>query len=343
MRLPSPSSCTDLIWIQTSFLGDIILSTAGFEAAAGLMPHVRQHLITNALGANALKGHPSLASIHIFDKKKFILSSCGDVKGALQLGRAPVCLRPHRSVRSAILSKFLGIPSITYRESSLSILSDETVPRISVMHESLRTALLLEPFGWSRLQIASHAVPKLEVSANKPSHLPDKKIGPWIALAPGSVWGTKRWPYYGELAASILKQHEDCTLFLVGGPEEKDICLEVEKKAGSDPRLINLAGQTSLDHLRAFYPTVDLLVSNDSSPIHYASAFNIPTIAIFGPTVPAFGFGPLAKGSTILEHPLSCRPCSDHGPMACPLGHFKCMKDISTDIVLNKITSILNN
>ena len=87
--------------------------------------------------------------------------------------------------------------------------------------------------------------------------------------------------------------------------------------------------------MRFIFSKLSGLVANDSAPIHYASAFDVPTLAIFGATVSAMGFSPLASHSVVVELPeLECRPCSDHGPKICPLGHFKCMKDISADRVL---------
>ena len=73
-----------------------------------------------------------------------------------------------------------------------------------------------------------------------------------------------------------------------------------------------------------------LLVTNDSAPLHLASAMNTPTVAVFGPTVPAFGFGPLADRASVAEHlGLDCRPCDRHGPQRCPLGHWRCMREIT--------------
>ncbi|MBA3405540.1 MAG: glycosyltransferase family 9 protein, partial [Gemmatimonadaceae bacterium] len=78
------------------------------------------------------------------------------------------------------------------------------------------------------------------------------------------------------------------------------------------------------------------LVTNDSAPQHLASAMATPTIAVFGPTVPEFGFGPLAPRSTTAGHPsLACRPCDKHGPERCPLGHWRCMRDLSAGTVFD--------
>ncbi|MCX5859927.1 MAG: glycosyltransferase family 9 protein, partial [Proteobacteria bacterium] len=82
---------------------------------------------------------------------------------------------------------------------------------------------------------------------------------------------------------------------------------------------------------------------NDSGRVHVASARNIPPVAIYGPTSPKVGYGPLAPGSRTVELPLECRPCHIHGPRECPEGHFRCMKEISPEQVLEAVGTIFNN
>jgi heptosyltransferase II len=85
-----------------------------------------------------------------------------------------------------------------------------------------------------------------------------------------------------------------------------------------------------------------VLVTNDSAPLHLASAVDTPTVAIFGPTVPAFGFGPRASQSAIVERTdLRCRPCSTHGPVKCPLGHHNCMRGIPATAVHDAIHQLI--
>jgi heptosyltransferase II len=85
-----------------------------------------------------------------------------------------------------------------------------------------------------------------------------------------------------------------------------------------------------------------LLVTNDSAPQHLASAMGTPTIAIFGPTVEEFGFGPLAPNSISLGlDALACRPCHHHGPPRCPLGHWRCMRELGVDAVALAVDEVL--
>jgi heptosyltransferase-2 len=68
-----------------------------------------------------------------------------------------------------------------------------------------------------------------------------------------------------------------------------------------------------------------------------------PTVAIFGPTVPEFGFGPLAPRASVVGHDgLPCRPCDRHGPRRCPLGHFRCMRELTPALVAERVRALLN-
>jgi heptosyltransferase-2 len=69
---------------------------------------------------------------------------------------------------------------------------------------------------------------------------------------------------------------------------------------------------------------------------------NTPTVALFGPTVPEFGFGPLADLSKTVgvEH-LDCRPCDRHGPQRCPLGHWRCMRELSAEHVYEILQTLI--
>ena len=345
----SGSTITDVIWLQTSFIGDIILTTAAMAALDRAAPHVKQHLITTSAGANALEGHPLLASIHIFKKRQGLLAPIRQIKNSIKSLnlKSAVTLQPHRSLRSTILAKYLGFPVVTYRETSLSFLANVRIPRISVFHETDRIALLLEGLGIVREDFLNSR-PTLHVKAPPvaANFLLNKNLK-WIAMAPGSVWATKRWPSgkFAALASAIVNK-PDHGVVLLGGPEDSEICNFIEGSCkNSTPaaltRLVNLAGKTTLQDLLGIYPYLHGLVSNDSSPIHYASAFNVPTLGIFGATVPAMGFGPLAEQSQIAEHDLECRPCGDHGHKQCPLKHFKCMNELSVEATLNKFSELL--
>ena len=160
---------------------------------------------------------------------------------------------------------------------------------------------------------------------------------PLIALAPGSIWGTKRWPYYADLARRLTNTGR---LVVIGSAADAPLATEIA--AATLGSAIDATGRLSLLASAALLERCILAVTNDSAPQHLASATGTPTISIFGPTVPAFGFGPLAPRSAIVEHhALPCRPCDPHGPMVCPLGHWRCMRDLDVDQAYGQLQRVL--
>jgi len=159
---------------------------------------------------------------------------------------------------------------------------------------------------------------------------------PLVALAPGSVWATKRWPYYAELAKALRPR---ARAVIIGSTEDIPLAREIVQATGGDA--IDASGRLTLLGSAELIGRCQILVTNDSAPLHLASAMNTATVAIFGPTVPAFGFGPLAEAAAIAEHPtLECRPCHPHGPMVCPLGHWRCMRDLAVESVLTRLDAV---
>jgi len=162
---------------------------------------------------------------------------------------------------------------------------------------------------------------------------------PFVVLAPGSAWGTKRWPFYPELALRVAEQ---CNVVVVGGNGEEalgdSIVAQVPEGCAA-----NAAGRLGILASAALIGRAAAIVCNDSAPQHLASAMNTPTVGVFGPTVPQLGFGPLARNSTVAGNDdLACRPCDRHGPQRCPLGHWRCMRELSWRDVFDLLTQTLS-
>ncbi len=347
---------SDIIWIQTGFLGDIVLTTGAISQAAQSFPGIRQHLITTSIGNELLRDHPHLKSITTLDKsarnpmkafsngKRQLFENLSNKKTSV------VTLRPHRSFRSGLLAWYLGFPTITYEESNLSFLAAKTIPRIAVLHEAQRIALLLEPLGLPRdstlktLPFLTHR-PESPLLGSTPGIHGSSQKHTFIGVAPGSNWGTKRWRVSGfqELVCRLLEEDPTFNIVLIGSTQERSLADEVAQAVTDSGRIWNLAGKTTLDDLRSIFPKLALMISNDSSTVHFASAFRVPCVAIFGATVPEMGFSPLSPDSRSLGVNLPCRPCSAHGPMMCPLKHFRCMNDLDSETVFNACMDTLKH
>jgi heptosyltransferase-2 len=152
------------------------------------------------------------------------------------------------------------------------------------------------------------------------------------------VWGTKRWPYYPELAGELAGA---ARVVILGSANDAELATAIVLAA---PSAIDATGQLSLLASAELVRRCAVLVTNDSAPLHLASAMETPTVAIFGPTVPEFGFGPLAPRASVVGHEgLPCRPCDRHGPQRCPLGHFRCMRELTPALVAERVRALLLN
>lgn len=162
---------------------------------------------------------------------------------------------------------------------------------------------------------------------------------PLVALAPGSIWGTKRWPYFPALAAQLIERYR---VTVIGSADDAGLAQEI--RAATSDRVVDATGRLPLLASAELIGRCALLVTNDSAPQHLASAMGTPTLTVFGPTVPSFGFGPLAPRAAVVEHPtLPCRPCHPHGPSTCPLGHWRCMRELDVTGVLALATRLLED
>jgi heptosyltransferase-2 len=123
---------------------------------------------------------------------------------------------------------------------------------------------------------------------------------------------------------------------VVGGPEDAPLGDEIVRavRAVAAVGAVNTCGKLTLRQSAALIARAGVLVTNDSAPLHVATAMGTPIVAVFGPTLPEFGFGPIKAGDVALGIAgLDCRPCSRHGPLRCPLGHHRCMRDLGPEVV----------
>lgn len=167
-----------------------------------------------------------------------------------------------------------------------------------------------------------------------------KRIVSKIAIAPGAKHFTKRLPIetFRKLVELLLQTFQ-CKILLLGGEED----FELAKELLLDETLVeNYAGR--LDYLSTAekLDEVDLVISNDSAMIHFASARKVPVVQIFGSTIPEFGFIPYKVPYEIVEmKDIKCRPCTHYGRSKCPRRHFKCMNSITPMMIMEATKKLI--
>jgi heptosyltransferase-2 len=330
--------------IQTSFLGDVILTT---PLIAELARHGPVDVLVTPGGASALANNPHIRTLIPYDKR----GTYGSAQGLWQTIKEIRGRRPYEaaylaqgSFRSGLLAMMTGAKErIGFTSSTGRVLYTKQVPYRPDWHHSQRLwslATLGRGDPPSRDQIRPRLYPSDEERRRVDMLLREggSADAPFVALAPGSAWGTKRWPYYAELAKRLA---EDSRIAVIGS--RADSALAAEIIAGLPPgSAIDGVGLPLLASAELI-GRAQAIVTNDSAPQHLASAMGTPTLTIFGPTVPEFGFGPIAPRHAVAGHEsLSCRPCHRHGPQSCPLGHWRCMRELTPEYVSSLLTEVLN-
>ncbi len=289
-------------------------------------------VVCTPAASGLLANHPAVREVIVYDKRGADRGITGFAKlgGSLYKRRYDAAFLAQGSVRSGALTLIARIPERVGFATSAgrAFYTTRVVSRDGEHHAS--RLLSLASRGASDATEDAHPRPTLypgdteraAVDAVLRGVAPDE---PLIVLAPGSVWATKRWPYYPELARLL---GADAHIVVVGSEADRPLAHAIADATGG--RAIDATGRLSLLASAEMIGRARLLVTNDSAPLHLASAMNTPTLAVFGPTVPAFGFGPLAERSAIAQvEGLDCRPCDRHGPRRCPLGHWRCMREIT--------------
>jgi heptosyltransferase II len=324
----------DVLVIQTAFLGDVVLTTPLLSVLAAR--HGPVDVVTTPAAASLLRNHPAVHDVVRYDKHGTDRGWRGlrDLGSLLRLRDYRRVYLPHRSLRSAVLGLWSGAKErIGFAGSPAAITYTTRISRPAGGHEVERLLALTggisgeQPRVRLGLTADDHAAAEAWLSSRAVRSR-------FTALAPGSIWGTKRWPYYAELAWRLEQ-----TAVIVGGKD--DVALADAIVAAAPGRAVSAAGQLSLPGSAALIQRASVLVTNDSAPLHLATAVGTPVVAIFGPTVPEFGFGPRGPDDVVLGHEgLACRPCSRHGPETCPLGHHRCMRELSVDLVATAIAKV---
>jgi len=340
-----------ILVFHTAFIGDIILALPLIQVLKATFPDAAITVVTVPAAAGLLGNHPAISESLVYDKRGRQRGFAGmfDLSRALRERRFDLAFVPHRSLRSALIIRRADIPvRIGFSTSAGRFLFTETVPYDRDAHEIDRNLGLLHPLGMKGGDpVLPSLYPSVEDVATVDRLLADARTGGvvtenLIAVAPGSVWNTKRWP--ADRFASLVRclVRDGFSIALVGGQEDRPICDAIAGAAG-ERGTVNSAGRLTLLQSAELIRRCTVAISNDSAPMHLAVAMRVPVVVIFGATAPQFGFAPRGVLDCVVEtNGLSCRPCAIHGGKRCPVGTFDCMMKISPDDVLGRIRTILH-
>ncbi len=340
-----------ILLIQTAFIGDCVLTTPLIRRASEIFTEEAVIvLLTTPKGAQVFDGNPHIDEIIQYDKhnESVGLSTFFGLANSLVDRRFDIAILPHRSFRSGMLSMLARIPKrVGFAKSDGSIFYTKRIERPVDKPEPERMLELLKQSPEDKIEpCPTEIFPGEQREATAIKILRDLGIDEktkYATIAPGSVWGTKRYPVdlYGEVIKLMLSEGIVESVVLIGGPEDAGLCSIISDDVGKGT--FSAAGKCDILTSAAIISKSRIFIGNDSGPGHLAAAVKTPVVSIFGPTVPRFGFVPYGEKVVVIEPPfeLSCRPCSPHGKMECPRGDLACMVGIFPERVVQAVSRLL--
>jgi len=329
-----------IVVIQTAFPGDVILSTPIYEALRDIYSESRAAAVVRPESACLLRGNPNIDDIIPFDKYGGDSDIAGILKMSSRLRGFDMAIIIQRHLRSALTAFLAGIPErIGFDNAWGKSLYTQRIEYQAETHEVERCLALIGVKG-SSLKYRPRIYFDQETLEWAESVLLKNGVrGDFAIVAPGSVWPTKRYPHYAKVIDLINNKH-DMPVVLVGSSDDAAVSKSIADSAAR--ATVNLTGQTDLLQSAAIISKARIVISNDSAAAHMAAAVNTPVVAIFGPTVPEFGFRPYTEKSAVVDiGKLYCRPCSKHGSQQCPQRHFRCMLELGPQKVFAAVELLL--
>jgi heptosyltransferase-2 len=322
---PSPRR---ILILQTAFLGDAILSTPFVRAVRRVFPDAITDILVIPENKPLFRADPNVDSVLTLDKRSRLFKWPDFLRLVLDVRRSKydLAFSLQKSMTSSLIMVLGGVPE------RIGLFGQKLLTRAVKTEKGLhvrdRYLSLLHSFAGGRVFDRDTEIHWTDAAGKTADELiaarPEgvSRVG----IAPGSKWNTKRWPeeYYIELIKIL--ERSGVEIFLIGGKDDYNLCESLLQKSGS--ACVNACGRLSIPESAALISRLDLMITNDSAPLHIADAVGTPVFAIFGPTVRRFGCTPYRGHDRLFETDLDCRPCGRHGGRRCPEGHFRCMRDL---------------
>jgi len=298
-----------------TWLGDCVMVTPAIENIVNFNNDVEITFIGSFVSIEAMKNHPKVVKTVVLDKKYRVL-----YKTARNLGEFDYFF----SFRSSLRTKFLKFLISAKNKYQFDKNKYQHRHQVEKYNDFINDSLNINfPAG------------KLLLSTINFQSSTQKTVG----INPGASYGSaKRW-YPEEFAKVANELSDQYDIVIFGGPDEQDIALDIEKLLIKKDvkNYKNLAGKTTIPELINHISNLDLFITGDSGPMHVAAAFEVPTVAIFGPTKDNETSQWMNEKSLIVKKNLDCQPCMKR---TCPLGHHDCMDLIKAVDVLNALKDI---
>jgi heptosyltransferase-2 len=311
-----------ILVITLSNIGDIILTTPVIRTLAKEFPDARIDVMSGPSGRQVFEKDPRIFKFIVYDKYATLSQ-----KRRLQLKLKKLRYNMVVDLKNTAFPLLL---MARYRTSPL-----QRLPAY-IVHKKQRHLYRLKVFGFDNIDEPSYVYIPPEDGRYVDGLLESGGVtSPIVVLAPGARSHLKRWPArdFGRLAERLAKE-TGANIVFTGSAD--DAAIVNEATGGINCRYCDLTGKTNLRQLAALLKRADLVITNDSAPLHMACAVDAKVLALFGPTDPK-KYGPTGEFDVVVQKKLFCAPCES---AVCGYGN-ECMKLITVDEVYDNAKLML--
>ena len=322
-----------ILIILPNWLGDAIMTTPAIELLAQDYPRAKFTFVGSYVSIEALKHHPLCFKAVIDNTKKESNRLLATYKLAKELGAFSLAITFRNQIHSSLLLRLTGTVICIAREAWHSRFLLSHTPKIATNQHLVKQYVEL---AMSNNHNYSKEIDKLKLYID-----PIKMQKPTLGINAGATYGSaKRWypDKFAQVGAAFAKEFD---IIIFGGPNEVEMSQEIQTHLETlgIKNYTNLAGKTSIEELCANIGGCSLFVTNDSGPMHIAAAYQVPTVAIFGPTKYLETSQWMNEKSKIVRHDMECSPCMKR---ECPLKHHECMTSITALEVIEEAKKLLS-
>lgn len=340
-----------ILIVRFSSIGDIVLTTPIVRCLHEQLD-CELHFLTKKAFAGILAPNPYIHKVWAIDSK---INEIGD---ELKQEGFDIVIDLHKNLRTLQLtlllrqSKFYRFNKLNLEKYLLTRWKINRMPRLHIVDRYLATTKSLGvkndgkgldyfvPEGTS--EVASSKLSAMLSAASPNSRVESGKFPAYLAFVIGAAHNTKRLTE--EQMIDFCRQYPG-QILLLGGPAEKEQGDRIAAAAGK--HVLNSCGHFKLAESAILVKEAQLVLTHDTGLMHIAAAYRKPIVSVWGNTVPDLGMYPYLPGQEVLEKSrrvetlnLDCRPCSKIGHNECPKGHFKCIRNIETARLLEKIGEV---
>jgi heptosyltransferase-2 len=337
-----------ILIIRFSSLGDIVLTTPVIKSLKEKFPQSKIFFLTKNQYQDLLKNDPNIFSLIRFDPKEEHKGISGFLKlvKELQVFKFDLVVDLHANLRSFLIRHLLKAElKIKYDKRWLArfLLVHFKFLKVKPIHTVDSYLGALKKIGVNLFE----KDPRIFLDEGGEEFLKDFLIEKNIqnddivvGIHPGARWESKRWTEEKfAKVCQILNQKPKVKIILFGDQKDQEVICRISRQA-KDQKLFK-AVNLPLNKFMSLIKRCDCFITNDSGPMHIASALGVPVVMIFGPTHPKLGFAPIGSENIILTADVKCSPCSLHGEKRCHEKSRFCMDLIEPEMVMDAVERLL--